>query len=177
MTPRKAAFFGFVLPASPQQQSQYSVGKLEPVRGNGLEGLMDVITFSSYCCSFGIPASLQHPFSPLRTRVLSDSRPFFRMKSSWNRLLHPLPLTSRRWSANQQPWRPCVFVCFHRPAVLSTATCAGSSSTSPAFAPTSAPLSRSSTPWPRLCKVGRIPGAERDAHRQLIWDDGLFSGN
>lgn len=54
--------------------------------------------------------------------------------------------------------------CVHRPAVLSTPTCVGNSSTSPEFAPMSVRLSRSSTQWPRLCKVRKSPRAVRDVH-------------
>lgn len=49
---------GFVLPASLQKNLRIPLGKLEALQGNGSEGFMDVITFSSFCSSFQIPASL-----------------------------------------------------------------------------------------------------------------------
>lgn len=49
---------GFVLPVLLQKNLRIPLGKLEALQGNGSEGFMDVITFSSFCSSFQIPASL-----------------------------------------------------------------------------------------------------------------------
>lgn len=48
---------GLVLPALLQKNLRIPL-RLEAVQGNGSEGFMDVITFSSFCSSFQIPASL-----------------------------------------------------------------------------------------------------------------------
>lgn len=126
--------------------------------------------------------------SPLRTSVLRDSRSFFQMKSLWNPLSVVLSSLAVTWVASRG--RPlaggkltsgycelaCLCIsCVHRPAVLSTPTCVGNSSTSPEFAPMSVRLSRSSTQWPRLCKVRKSPS--RAGRTCFIWDERLYSWN
>lgn len=73
-----------------------------------------------------------------------------------------LPMTSCWWKANKSEpvhftlstkQSPNVFVCVRRRAVLSMATCVGSSCTSQESVRMSALPSRSSTLWHRPCKV------------------------